>query len=283
LAAAYLGGHDFSIHTRRAIRNDLRNFARWFFQANKEPFTIQRTTVRDVVDFRNCLRRERHQAVSTVNRALVTIRRFFTCLVEQHHLKTNPAKQVKEIRRQQLAPNGLDSATVRKLLRAVELTEDIRAAAIFHLLLYSGCRVGDLANLEMKDLNLFERSGSVCFRFGKGNKHRTVPLSAPARKAINEYLAIRPPCSTDAVFIGERGSIGEAGIRNLCRKYSVAVGVRLHPHVFRHTFAKQFLADNGNDLVSLAQILGHENLQTTARYSQRSHDQLSQATDRLNY
>jgi integrase/recombinase XerC len=61
------------------------------------------------------------------------------------------------------------------------------------------------------------------------------------------------------------------------------IGVRLHPHLFRHTFSKKFLADNGNDLVSLAQILGHENIQTTARYSQRDQQQLNVAAENVNY
>jgi len=72
-------------------------------------------------------------------------------------------------------------------------------------------------------------------------------------------------------------------VRALCRKYSALIGVRLHPHLCRHTMAKQFLADNANDLVSLAQILGHENLQTTSRYSQRNEDQLAEASERLTY
>lgn len=75
----------------------------------------------------------------------------------------------------------------------------------------------------------------------------------------------------------------DAGIRALCRKYSAVIGVHLHPHLFRHTYAKQFLSDNGNDLVSLAQVLGHENLQTTARYSQRSEQQLVEAANRVTY
>ena len=65
--------------------------------------------------------------------------------------------------------------------------------------------------------------------------------------------------------------------------HRLAAHLKLHPHLLRHTMAHQFLADNQNDLVSLAQILGHENLNTTARYAKRTQDQLSEATDRLSY
>jgi integrase/recombinase XerC len=85
------------------------------------------------------------------------------------------------------------------------------------------------------------------------------------------------------VFVGERGPMSDCGVRALCRKYSAVIGVRLHPHLFRHTMAKRFLTDNGNDLVSLAQILGHESLNTTSRYSQRNADQLAAAAERLQF
>ena len=96
-------------------------------QANKEPFRIGRVTTRDVSDFRDHLRRDKGQATATVNRALVTVRRFLSWLVEEGHLTANPAKKVKELKRQQLAPKGLDRSQVRKLLREVELRGDIRA------------------------------------------------------------------------------------------------------------------------------------------------------------
>jgi site-specific recombinase XerD len=127
--AQFLAFHDFSKNSRRAFIQDVRKFARWFASANKEPFRIVRVTMRDVTDFRAHLHRQEGQAVATVNRCLVTLRRYFGWLVEQGHIVTNPAKAVKELHRVQLAPKGLERSVVRRLLREVELREDVRAGS----------------------------------------------------------------------------------------------------------------------------------------------------------
>lgn len=281
LFGRFLDSHDFSDNSRKAMSQDVRKFARWFTQSNEEPFVVSRVTTRDVTDFKQHLRRDKGQAVNTINRCLVTLRRFFGWLVDQEHVPANAAKPVKELKRQQLAPKGMEKKDVRRLLREIELRQDIRANAIFHLFLYTGSRVGDVVALQLDDLQLGERSGT--FRFGKGNKQRWVPLPLAVRRALEAYLETRPPVTDTEVFIGERGPLTESGVRQLCDKYSAIIGVHIHPHLLRHTMAHGYLESNPGDLVGLAQILGHENLNTTKRYVQKSEDQLAEAAERLTY
>ncbi len=169
------------------------------------------------------------------------------------------------------------------MFRELELRQDTRANAILSLFLYTGCRVGDLVALQLSDVMISERSGSVVFCHGKGNKQRTVPLPLQGLRALQEWLATRPPVESQHVFVGERGPLTDRGVRNLCNKYSAICGFKLHPHLLRHTMAHRFLEDNPGDLVSLAQILGHENLNTTKRYVQRTEEQLGEASERMAY
>lgn len=282
LVGSFLGGHDFSPETVRALTQDVRRFAKWFATSNAEPFRVGRVTVRDVTDFRRHMQ-DAGLAVSTINRCLVTVRRLFGWLVEQGHVATNPASKVKQLRKQRLAPKGLERSQVRRLLRETELRGDLRASAILHLMLFTGARVGDVVNLELHDLMLGERSGTANFRYGKGGKERSVPIPLPARRALEAYLESRPPMNSPKVFLGERGALTERGVRRLCSKYQAITGVKFSPHALRHTFAHRFLSENDNDLVALAQILGHESIDTTARYTQRRADELADAAERMGY
>lgn len=118
---------------------------------------------------------------------------------------------------------------------------------------------------------------------GKGGKQRSVPLPLPARRALATYLETRPPVESKRVFIGERGPIGERGIRALCDKYSALIGLKIYTHLLRHTMAHQYLEANPGDLVGLAQILGHSNLNSTKRYVQLTEGELRDASDRMDY
>ncbi len=279
----FLAAHDYSPHTDRAIRADLDKFARWFTAANNERFDLTRITVRDVADFREHLARVRRQSVATVNRSLVSIRRFLGHLVKSGAIPDNVAESVRELRRAPTVPKGLTTAQVRRILREVELRQDRRAGAIIGLMLYGGLRVSDVIGLDLDDVTITPRSGQVICRHGKGNKLRIVPLPVEARRLLSLYLECRPPVQAEAVFIGERGPLTDDGVRAVCSRYAAITGVQFTPHVLRHTFAHRFLASTNNDIVALAQILGHESLNTTAIYTKRSQDELQQRVDELRY
>lgn len=279
----FLSQHDYSPRTAKAFRCDLTKFSRWFTAANNERFDVNRITVRDVADFRSHLRDVRRQSVATVNRALVTLRRFLGHVVSAGTIATNPASSVKELRRMPVSPKGLTSAEVRKILREVELRQDHKAAGIIGLMLQAGLRASEVVGLELDDLTIGPRSGQLICRQGKGNKQRIVPLSIEGRRVLSNYLEVRPPVECGAVFIGERGPLGYAGLRAICSKYAAITGVAFTPHTLRHTFARRYLEQSNNDLVALAQLLGHESLNTTSIYTQRSQDTLQAGIDGLRY
>ena len=104
LLEEYLNSHDYAPGSRRGYVLDIRKFAKWFTKANAERFVVGRVTTRDITDFRTHLRRDRGQAVPTVNRNLTMIRKFFGWLTEKGHIAANPGKPVKELKRTALAP-----------------------------------------------------------------------------------------------------------------------------------------------------------------------------------
>ncbi len=280
LFANFLSVNDFSDHTFKALGHDFKKWVVWFELINEEEYESRRVTIRDVTDFRKHLREERGQAVATVNRALVTLRRYFQFLVEREVIESNPTKGVKELRRTPIAPQAIERAAIRRLLREAFVREDHRSSAILGLFVFCGLRLSEVAALQIGDIDLTERRGSLVVRHGKHNKERTVPVPIQSRRMLMDYLMSRPPADVDCLFIG-RGikPLGIDGVRYTVEKYGIAIGLDIHPHALRHTFATQYLEANNNDLVGLAQILGHENIQTTSRYTQRGQSQLSASSE----
>jgi len=130
----------------------------------------------------------------------------------------NPVKPVKELRRQQLAPKGLERPVVRRLLRESSCRQDVRAVPSSPYSYTPACRVGDAVALELDDLMLGERSGSVVFRLGKGNSSGMFRL--PSRPVVPSKPIWKPVLGGfKKGFHRRKGPLTDRGIRALCDKY----------------------------------------------------------------
>jgi integrase/recombinase XerC len=189
------------------------------------------------------------------------------------------------VKKQLLAPRSLTSQQTRKLLREVEIRGNSRDQAIIITFLYTGLRVGELVALRHTDVVLSERKGAITVRaeVAKGNKERVVPVPKTARKALQGYS----DCQTqtgERLFVGREGPLTTAGIGAVVRKYAAWAYLEgVTPHVLRHTFAYNFLEKNNNDVVALADILGHTDLNTTYIYTKRRLSDLQAGVEQVDF
>src|SRR3954468_2658132 len=121
-----------------------------------------------------------------------------------------PTDSVKGIQSSPRAPRSLPKKDVDRLIREVEQSGNKRDLALLQVLRHTGIRVGELVALRLGDVTLSERKGQLVVRSGKGSKYRVVPLNADARKALSDYLAVRPKSTSDRLFLGRR--------RRACRR-----------------------------------------------------------------
>lgn len=272
---------DYAQHTRQAIVSDLKSFLAWYFQKNGEQFNFRRIVERDIADFRDDARRA-GLAIATVNRRLVTLRLFFEIALEEGCMPRNPAKGVRQLAAQSLAPKGLTPQETRRLLREVEIRGNLRDRLILELLLATGLRCSELVGLTAADIELSERKGVITVRHAKGNKTRRIPLNLRVRTLLKQYLDENKPA--DRIFIGQRGELTPLAINKLLDVYGAKAGIEnLHPHRLRHTFAFNYLQANPSDLVGLSQLMGHASIQTTAIYTQRRMEDLEERIEGMSY
>ena len=259
--------------TISAYQGDWRVFAAWYHQTNGEPFDLVRLTALDLNDYREWALAE-NMAPSTINRRLGFLKQYIAWAVEQGIVKPSVRVAIKEVklaRQQKLAPRALSQAEARRLLKEVELRANPRDQAIVYTLLFTGLRVGELAHLRIEDVKLSERKGTILIRgeHAKGGKQRQVPVPLEARSRVQAYLETRP-MGEGPLLRGQRGPLGEDAIARVVKKYAAWAQLdRVTPHVLRHTFSYAYLDKTQNDLVGLADILGHDNLATTQIYTQK--------------
>jgi|TARA_B110000914_G_scaffold28227_1_gene21007 integrase/recombinase XerD len=209
----------------------------------------------------------------TQARIISGLRRFYDYLILEDIIATNPIQNIETPKIGINLPVTLTIQEIDNIISSIKLTSKtgVRNIAIVELLYSCGLRVSELINLKISDLFFKESLIKVT---GKGNKERFVPISSQAQLYINNYIKdIRcfkkiKKNFEDTLFLNERGSsLSRVMIFIILKELRISSNIKkkIGPHTFRHSFATH-LIENGADLITIQNMLGHENITTTERY-----------------
>jgi integrase/recombinase XerC len=278
-----------SPHTLRAYEGDLQKFLRFLSQdfLGVEPEAVRPGDVDPLAvrSFLAAMTRE-NLGKRSQGRALAAVRSLFRYACREGILAANPAQAVKTPKVPKTLPRHLRPGEVENLLEAPAASSDagyvrdesgplvLRDQAILELLYAAGLRVSELVGLDWQDIDL---SARVLRVMGKGRKERMVPFGRPAQEALKTWLDAwegirarkRGEDDDDPVFLNFRGGrLADQSVRDVIDRWvdSAAVARGVHPHTLRHTFATHLL-ENGADLRTIQELLGHSSLSTTQKYT----------------
>jgi integrase/recombinase XerC len=273
-----------SDHTRRAYVSDVRQLAD-FAGGGVAPADVTPTDVRAFLADRR--RRGRHPA--TLGRKLAAVRSFFRFLVREGVCGLDPTVGIPMPKTGKRLPRPLavdDCVALIDGPPARAGARDLRDRALVEVLYGAGLRVGEVASLRVRDVDLHRGDVRVS---GKGGKERIVPLPSAAREALAAYLDARRGAGllAEPLFVTLRARSGgpralaDRDIRRVLKARARAVGLteHVHPHRLRHSYATHLL-DMGADLRAIQELLGHASLSTTEKYTAVSADRLMEVYDR---
>lgn len=264
-----------SIGTAATYLGHLRRFFLWLEGTYGEA-DVGAVTPLDVADYRRYLL-NKNRKPATVNNALDAVSSFFAWAKEAGIVDADPTEGVKRLPEQKAAPKWLGRRELGALMRAVQKHGSKKDQVLMALLLHTGLRVSEAVSLRTADVVIRERSGWVVVRSGKGGKYREVPLNATVRRVLAEHLE---GLDGEWLFPGKNGHMTRRAAEKAVAKYARIAGVDASPHSFRHTFCKM-LVDAGESLDRVAMLAGHENLNTTARYTRPGRADLEKAVEKI--
>lgn len=232
---------------------------------------------------------QRGNTKASIARKLATLRSFMKFLSAQGAIQTNPAKIVASPKLESRLPDYVSIDAMTQLIEAPDTDTDLgkRDRAILEFLYGAGLRVSELVGLNLGDISIGEGLIKVV---GKGRKERIVPFGNRAAEALDSYLLVRTKQvrarassktkhsaqEGEAVFLNFRGGrLTSRSVGNIVDRYvgRLAQRLKVHPHTLRHTFATHML-NAGADLRAIQELLGHESLSTTQKYTHVSAEQL---------
>ncbi len=216
----------------------------------------------------------------SVARKLSSLRSFFKFLQRENIITANPAKLLLTPKLDKPLPHFLSEAEAVEIIESPKdgKRASLRDKAIFETLYSTGIRVSELVGLNVGDVDFISNIARVR---GKGKKERLVPIGNKALESLKLYLEERK-VQGDVIFLNKNGTrIGTRSICNIINKYVLQEAMAQHvtPHMFRHSFATHLL-NNGADLRSVQELLGHVNLSTTQIYTHLTTDKLKSVYDK---
>ncbi len=267
-----------SSHTVRAYEGDLlafESFAVDYLGIEARKLTLD---LFDPASVRAFVGQRSRDGVSrrTQGRALSALKTFFSWACREELLTANPARGVTTPKVPKTLTRHLRPAEIVRLLEAPKGDDalTLRDRAILEMLYATGLRVGELVSLDWPDVDL---KGRVLRVVGKGGKERMVPFGRPAQESLRRWLQVWPSLREDSegpeddepILLNHRGSrLSARSVRRILDRYveAAAVAGGVHPHTLRHTFATHLL-EEGADLRSIQELLGHSSLATTQKYT----------------
>lgn len=296
--AAWLAALDYernaSPNTRRAYAVDLDQFERFLAARGggrtPEPRALGADHVRSFLAHLHGQRLAR----SSMGRKLAAVRTFLRFLARQGVIEKSPATGIAAPKAPKRLPRALSYDAVTALLAAPDATTEtgLRDRALLELFYATGCRCAEVTALDLDDVDL---AGGQAQVFGKGAKERLVFFGSKAREALEQYLPVRQAWRAagrlrggaadegrQPLFCNARGGrLSNRSVRRLVSGHvrTAALAAGVSPHALRHSFATHLL-DVGADLRDIQELLGHESLRTTQKYTAVSTQKLMEVYDK---
>jgi integrase/recombinase XerC len=227
---------------------------------------------------------EKKQSKRTIARKTSCLRSFFKFLLRENIVKENPFALVSLPKKEQKLPRFLYEEEIAALFHSIDHTQPLgkRDLALLELLYATGIRVGECCSIQLRDIDF---SLGTLLVHGKGKKDRYVPFGGYAKEALKDYIQngrnklLQVGLQDhEMLFVNSRGGpLTPRGVRyildTIIKSASSSVGCDLHPHLLRHSFATHLL-NNGADLRSVQELLGHSKISSTQIYTHVTKDQL---------
>ncbi len=270
-------------NTLESYGRDLRQF-HTFLQNSQLDFL--RNSNRDtILSYLNSLQ-VKGRAVSTISRNLAAIKSFYQYLVRERHIEKDPAVNLESPKLEKKLPKILSITEVEELLKQPNTFQPtgLRDKAMLELLYATGIRVSELICLNISDVNL-DMGYIKCY--GKGAKERIVPLGSIAAKCVQEYISkgrtkLVRTYEEPSLFVNHHGNrLTRQGFWKIIKKYALEANItkEITPHTLRHSFATHLL-ENGADLRSVQEMLGHADISTTQIYTHVTKNHLKEVYDK---